>query len=204
MRLAFQIAVRFLSSSKSQTILIALGIAIGISVQIFIGSLISGLQKSLVDTTIGNAAQISIVSDADNRLIEKYEPIADAARRREPRLTAISPVLDQPGLIIDGDRSNSILMRGFDFTRAEEVYEFSERLLVGRLPERDSHAVIGVDLARELGVQPGDSIEVTVLGNIRKSFTVVGIFDSRSRVLTNPGFWSISRRSRIYLPRGML
>jgi len=46
-------------------------------------------------------------------------------------------------------------MRGFDFTRAEEVYEFSERLLVGRLPERDSHAVIGVDLARELGVQPG-------------------------------------------------
>jgi len=202
MRLAFQIAVRFLSSSKSQTILIALGIAIGISVQIFIGSLISGLQKSLVDTTIGNAAQISIVSDADNRLIEKYEPIADAARRREPRLTAISPVLDQPGLIIDGDRSNSILMRGFDFTRAEEVYEFSERLLVGRLPERDSHAVIGVDLARELGVQPGDSIEVTVLGNIRKSFTVVGIFDSRSRVLTNPGFWSISRRSRIYLPLG--
>jgi len=73
MRLAFQIAVRFLSSSKSQTILIALGIAIGISVQIFIGSLISGLQKSLVDTTIGNAARSRIVSDADNRLIEKYE-----------------------------------------------------------------------------------------------------------------------------------
>ena len=57
-------------------------IAIGISVQIFIGSLITGLQKSLVDTTIGNAAQISVVSDADDRLIEKYEPIAAAALRR--------------------------------------------------------------------------------------------------------------------------
>ena len=177
MRIAFQIAVRFLSSNKGQTILIAFGIAIGISVQIFIGSLITGLQKSLVDTTIGNAAQISIVSDADDRLIEKYEPVADAARRREPRLTAISPVLDRPGLIVDGDRSNSILMRGFDFARAEQVYEFSERLLVGRLPERDSHAVIGVDLAKELDVQPGDLIEVTVLGGIKKSFTLVGIFD---------------------------
>ncbi len=177
MRIAFQIAVRFLSSNKGQTILIALGIAIGISVQIFIGSLITGLQKSLVDTTIGNAAQISVVSDADDRLIEKYEPIAAAALRREPRLTAISPVLDQPGLIIDGDRSNSILMRGFDFARAEQVYEFSERLVVGRLPERDSQAVIGVDLAKELGVQPGDLIEVTVLGGIKKSFTLVGVFD---------------------------
>jgi len=177
MRIAFQIAVRFLSSNKGQTILIALGIAIGISVQIFIGSLITGLQKSLVDTTIGNAAQISVVSDADDRLIEKYEPIAAAALRREPRLTAISPVLDQPGLIIDGDRSNSILMRGFDFVRAESVYEFSKRLVVGRLPERDSHALIGIDLARELGVQPGDSIEVTVLGGIKKSFTLVGVFD---------------------------
>lgn len=177
MRIAFQIAVRFLSSNKGQTILIALGIAIGISVQIFIGSLITGLQKSLVDTTIGNAAQISVVSDADDRLIEKYEPIAAAALRREPRLTAISPVLDQPGLIIDGDRSNSILMRGFDFARAEQVYEFSERLVLGRLPERDSQAVIGVDLAKELGVQPGDLIEVTVLGGIKKSFTLVGVFD---------------------------
>lgn len=177
MRIAFQIAVRFLSSNKGQTILIALGIAIGISVQIFIGSLITDLQKSLVDTTIGNAAQISVVSDADDRLIEKYEPIAAAALRREPRLTAISPVLDQPGLIIDGDRSNSILMRGFDFARAEQVYEFSERLVLGRLPERDSQAVIGVDLAKELGVQPGDLIEVTVLGGIKKSFTLVGVFD---------------------------
>ncbi len=44
MKLAFRIALRFLFSSKGQTVLITLGIAIGISVQIFIGSLISGLQ----------------------------------------------------------------------------------------------------------------------------------------------------------------
>jgi len=49
MRLAFSIAMRFLSSSKTQTLLIVLGIAIGVSVQVFIGSLIQGLQKDLVD-----------------------------------------------------------------------------------------------------------------------------------------------------------
>ena len=59
MKLPFKIALRFLKSSKGQTVLIALGIAIGVSVQIFIGSLIQGLQKSLVDTTIGNQPQVS-------------------------------------------------------------------------------------------------------------------------------------------------
>ena len=49
MRLGFKIAKRFLKSNLGQTILIIMGIAIGVSVQIFIGILIQGLQKSLVD-----------------------------------------------------------------------------------------------------------------------------------------------------------
>ncbi len=49
MLLPFKIAIRFLKFSKGQTILITLGIAIGVSVQLFIGLLINGLQTSLVD-----------------------------------------------------------------------------------------------------------------------------------------------------------
>ena len=52
MKLSFNIATRFLKSNLSQTLIIILGIGIGISVQIFIGSLIQGLQKSLVEKTI--------------------------------------------------------------------------------------------------------------------------------------------------------
>ncbi len=188
MRIAFKIALRFLLSNKGQTILIALGIAIGISVQIFIGSLISGLQKSLVDTTIGNASQITIVSDADDRLLRGYEEISRAAYRQEPRLTAVSPVLDQPGLIINEDRSESILMRGFDFDRAESIYEFSQRIPVGRLPLRDNQAMIGTDLAKELGVVIGDSIEVTVQNNTKRTYLITGIFDLKVQTVNKTWF----------------
>ncbi|HAY98838.1 MAG TPA: ABC transporter permease, partial [Mesotoga sp.] len=68
MRLAFSIAMRFLSSSKTQTLLIVMGIAIGVSVQVFIGSLIQGLQKDLVDTTIGSSSQITVSSSENNRV----------------------------------------------------------------------------------------------------------------------------------------
>jgi len=79
MRLAFKIALRFLTSSKGQTILIAFGIAIGISVQIFIGSLIEGLQISLLDATIGNASHITVSATAafitTFRVFNNYECI---------------------------------------------------------------------------------------------------------------------------------
>ena len=48
MKLAFSIAKRFLGYSKGETVLIAIGIAIGVSVQIFIGLLITGLQEGLI------------------------------------------------------------------------------------------------------------------------------------------------------------
>jgi len=177
MRVAFKIALRFLSSNKAQTIMIALGIAIGISVQFFIGSLISGLQRSLISVTIGNAAQITIVSNSDDRLINNYERLLNAASQIEPRLTAVSPVMDQPGLVIVDERSNSILVRGFDFNRAEKIYEFRERLVEGVLPKGSSQALIGIDLAEELNLELNDTIEVTVLGDIKDTFRISGIFD---------------------------
>ena len=61
-----KIALRFLKSGKTQTIFILLGIAVGVSVQIFLGSLITSLQVSLVDKTIGNSAHITIQSEDDS------------------------------------------------------------------------------------------------------------------------------------------
>jgi len=177
MRTAFIIALRFLVFNKGQTALILFGIAIGISVQFFIGSLINGLQNSLINTTIGNAAHISITSDADDRLIENFDRLLSDIQQKDSRLTAIVPVFDQPGLIIDNERSNSILIRGFDLERAEAIYEFSQRLVEGDLPLRTNEAAIGLELAKDLGVRLGDSINVTVLEGISDDFRVTGIFD---------------------------
>ncbi|WP_371079150.1 hypothetical protein, partial [Salmonella enterica] len=58
--LPFRIALRFLKTSPVQSGLIMGGIAIGIAVQIFVGSLITSLQANLIDTTIGSAPQITL------------------------------------------------------------------------------------------------------------------------------------------------
>ncbi|MFC1905524.1 hypothetical protein ACFLXL_01805 [Chloroflexota bacterium] len=60
--LAFRIALRFLTQGKGQTILILTGIAVAVAIQLFVGLLIDSLQKNLVERTIGNSPQITIVS----------------------------------------------------------------------------------------------------------------------------------------------
>ena len=89
MKLALRIAWRFLTSSKSQTILIILGIAIGVSVQVFIGSLIAGLQQSLLDTAIGRSSQITISPAERGERIADYEAIINDLKASEPEISAI-------------------------------------------------------------------------------------------------------------------
>lgn len=117
MKLAFQIATRFLKSSKGQTILIALGIAIGVSVQIFIGSLIQGLQKSLVDTTIGNQPQITLTSNNEEKLIADYKEIVDRISANEEEVINLSVAADGPALISKNEETYSILLRGFNIDK---------------------------------------------------------------------------------------
>lgn len=183
MRLAFNIAVRFLRSGKGQTILIALGIAIGVSVQIFIGSLIQGLQIDLVDTTIGSQSQITISSDSDDSLIEGYQELAKRIDSDYPNVRFVSPAADGPALIRKDDNSYSILLRGFDFAKAEGIYKINDKL-TGSLPEKGG-VLVGRDLSEESGIKAGDKIDIFFGEGKSETLTVSGVFDLGTASLNN-------------------
>ena len=63
--LSIKIAIRFLKTGGAQNVLIVIGIAAAISIQVFVGLLIDSLQKTLVDRTIGNSPLITIISSTD-------------------------------------------------------------------------------------------------------------------------------------------
>ncbi|SFN65878.1 ABC transporter permease [Proteiniclasticum ruminis] len=177
MKLAFQIATRFLKSSKGQTILIALGIAIGVSVQIFIGSLIQGLQKSLVDTTIGNQPQITLTSNNEEKLIADYDEIVERISENEEEVINLSVAADGPALISKDDETYSILLRGFNIEDADKIFNIKESLVDGTLPENEGEVLIGVDLKEEAGISIGDEIELLANFGDTATVTVTGFFN---------------------------
>lgn len=177
MKLPFSIALRFLKSSKGQTILIAMGIAIGVSVQIFIGSLIQGLQKSLVDTTIGSQPQITLTNKKGDKRISNYEELLKKIEDQQKEVINLSAAADGPALFSQDDETFSLSIRGFEIDEADGIYNIKDSMVEGNLPKEDYEAIIGLDLSKNASLEVNDEIEVVTNSGETKTFTITGIFD---------------------------
>ncbi len=177
MKLAFKIAVRFLKSSKGQTALIVLGIAVGVSVQIFIGSLIQGLQGSLINKTIGNSPQITISSDTEEGTIGNYKDITQKISSKDRGIINLSVTADGPALIKEENKNFSVLIRGMNLKDSDKIYNIKERIYEGREPEREKETIIGRELQEELGIELGDKIEILANSGQIEKLKVTGFYD---------------------------
>lgn len=189
MRLSASIAVRFLKSNKTQTIVIILGIGVGVAVQIFIGSLILGLQTSLIDKTIGNSSQITVASAEDNGLFQYDPALLDRIEKADQRIEKASPVLDQPAFL-DAETSQSVVVRGFDMARAEGIYQFSSYLTEGTLPDAQGEFLVGSLLQEKNSLSVGDTINLVSTDRRTINGTISGFFDLKVAAVN--GSWCVT------------
>ncbi len=177
MKFPLKIAWRFLKSGKGQTLLILAGIAIGISVQVFIGLLIQGLQASLVDSTIGNSSQITIEAVENNGEIFDYQEKEDTVRDEIEGVEELSPTLTLPAFISLEEEAESALIRGFEFEKAEGIYGFQEKITEGSLPENSGEVMVGIGLAENLNLKIRDVLEIFNFDGDQGDVEITGIFD---------------------------
>lgn len=182
MKLAFSIASRFLKTNKGQTILIILGITIGVAVQIFIGSLIDGLQNSLVDKTIGSSSHITINPSGKAKTFEDNESLINQFSEDE-RFVAVSKSLDSSAFVNFDEETYPVLMRGFEFDNANEIYKFDEKLVDGRMPATKMEVLLGKNLIEELGIALNDELELMTPEGVIQNIKVVGSFDLKVAAL---------------------
>ena len=177
MKLAFSIGMRFLRKSKGQTLLIIIGIVIGVAVQVFVGSLIDGLQFSLVDGTIGSQPHVTIVDEESGETFTDDDDLFNELQEDE-RLTAVSKSFSRNGFILqDEDETSAVLMRGLEFDNADEIYNLEDALVEGEMPAGVNEILIGTDFSENTGIEVGDSVEFIATANALEELEVVGLFD---------------------------
>ena len=121
MVLPLRIAARFLASGKGQTALIVGGIAIAISVQVFVGLLIDSLQAGLVEQTVGNSPQVTVRSAEKNVTISRWEEMVTGIGS----LTAVRHVgvsASGNAFVSKSNDSVPVVVRGLNATAIDEVY----------------------------------------------------------------------------------
>lgn len=187
MKLAFGIAKRFLTSAKKQTIVIILGIAVGVSVQVFIGALINGLQANLIDTAIGTQSQITISHETRGQFIDDYEDLLVTLDANDD-IAVASPSISTEGVMSFNGQNINVSMKGENLDRASQIYRYDERLTESNsvLPSQTNEILLGIGLKDLLDVNIGDSISyLDTNSNSTSSLTVTGFVDFKSLRLNN-------------------
>jgi lipoprotein-releasing system permease protein len=174
--LPLRIAIRFLLSGKTQTVLIVGGIAVAISVQVFVGLLLDSLQKGLVDRTVGNSPQVTISSAKENVTIGRWEEIVTIADSLGAT-AAVGVSASANAFVKKGNDSVPVLVRGFDANAVERIYGLEDSLYEGRAVAAAGEVLIGRDLSEELEIAIGDKLQVRTPGGAVVDYTVSGLFD---------------------------
>jgi lipoprotein-releasing system permease protein len=162
------------------------GIALGVTVLIVVLSVMNGFQTEVRTRILGVASHLQITGPSGT--VSDWESVARTARTH-PRVIAAAPYVQAQGMLSSDRAARGVAVRGVLPQAEEQVADFAKHMVSGEVEALRADAfgiVLGVDLARALGVQPGDKIAliapqgiVTPAGVVPrlKQFTVVGSFD---------------------------
>ena len=173
---SFKIATRFLGSSKGQTVLIVIGIAIAISVQVFVGLLLSNLQASLLESTVGNSPHVTIESSLENVTIDDWDQTIQEAEDVSG-IKAITASASSNAFIKKGEKVEPALLRGFDFDEADKIYHMLDALYEGKRPQTNTQCILGKELGEELGVGVGANVSIITSFGTSHDLIISGLYD---------------------------
>ncbi len=196
----FFVALRFLKEGHTQTHLILSGIGVGVGVIVFLSALIGGLQESLIERTLGTQAHVVVRAPEDvvrplstpvpgQAVVPRLEQPAQRLRsivgwpqtldllRGLPRVTAASPTVAGAAFALRGLANRSVALRGIEASSFRQIIDMAPRMTAGEFRVDGTNAVLGVELASDLGVTVGDKVRVETPAGRSDVFLVAGIFD---------------------------
>lgn len=197
MNFEWKIAIRFLKEGKGQSIFILLGIGVGVAVQVFLNTLITGLQEDLIYQTVGTNSHVWVSGeskfeqdllsqenenyikgsyDKGNEQLSDWEKLFNILKERKD-ITAISPLIEGNGFITKNNNTSPIIIKGFDLYNANKIYNISERVIEGTSVLDSNKVLIGKELSESFKIISGDVIKLVLPNGANRNFTVAGIFD---------------------------
>jgi lipoprotein-releasing system permease protein len=181
-----RVALRFLREGRMQSLLIIVGVAAGVAVVAYISALIAGLQANTLEKTLGAQAHITLspleevvaaaTPPAGTTALQQTQPRAQRPRSVAnwaalvpvleglPGVAAVSPMVAGAGLAQRGEASKSIALVGVDLDRYDRIVNLRRKVVDGSARLGPGEAILGRDLAADLGVRVGDRVALVTSG----------------------------------------
>jgi len=197
------VATRFMREGRMQTLLIIGGVALGVSVIVFISALISGLQSNLFRRTLDFQAQILILppeevarplrdpnkQQADMqaailvqpraqrlRSVDQWQKVRDQLLKMK-NVTVVAPVVSGAGFVIRADANRAVTLTGIEPESYLRVIALKDKIIAGSANVTSSDILVGIELAKDMGVSMGDKLTLRSASGGTATLIISGIFD---------------------------
>ncbi len=199
------LAMGFLREGRAQSVMIMIGVAVGVAVIVFVTALIQGLQANIIERTLGTQAHIRLLSSdevnvllpapAGTQLLVQEDKRAQRLRSinnwqqisatldQLPNLTAVSPVVSGPAFVRRGEALESVALVGIDLARYQQIIPLQRYVVSGQLRVGADDVVIGKLLADDLGVRVGSKLRLDTGQQNNTVVNIAGIFELGVREL---------------------
>lgn len=194
---AFHVARRYLLSNPSQTLLLIAGVAVGVTVFVFITALIAGLAVRLTEQVTGSGAHISLesptrvarvlagpdlpvesvalVSTFQRKQIRNWPMIVELLRAN-PSVSAISPQISGSAVLVKSEAVTSVSIIGVEPQGIDAISEITPKIIEGDGDLGADGLLIGVRLAGDLGLSAGQSVRLRTERGVERQLTIKGVF----------------------------
>ncbi len=201
MPISWFLSLKFLREYKSQAALTLAAVAVGVAVMVFLSALITGLQQSLIEQTLGTQPHIVVRAPQDrarnqiegDRILRRAENPAQRSQsirqwqrqllriKANPKVAAVAPLVTGSAFAQRGNGNRPIVVIGMDPEPFDEIIFVSNKLRSGVFSPSGSEAVLGSQLAEDLGIEVGDRVRLSTPEDRNALVTVRGIFDLGNR-----------------------
>ncbi|MGC3979350.1 MAG: FtsX-like permease family protein [Paludibacteraceae bacterium] len=198
-----------LTSKIKQLLVAVLSVTFGISMYVFMNSFMSGVNDAQAEITFTSMPHIKIYNDLASEVpvllpqpkdsntvvmvnnarnirysegIKNAEPIIEAVSRYK-EVTSVTAQLNQNVFIRNGVTKYSVSLSGIDVDNENQVFNTSQYMIAGNyfdLNKQNDGIFIGSKLAKNLGVNMGDNVNIVTSDGISKIFKIIGIFETGS------------------------
>lgn len=162
-----------------------LGILLGVMVLITVLSIMNGFEKELRDKILGVVSHVTV--SGTNGQLADWTAKLDGLKA-EKHVIGAAPYVQKQVMLTNGNLMRGVVLQGIEPSLQGQVSDVNFKMLRGsfdQLKPREYGIVLGVEVAANLGVMPGDKVtvivpqvQVTPAGILPrlKRFTVVGIY----------------------------
>ncbi|HWL53102.1 MAG TPA: ABC transporter permease [Chthoniobacteraceae bacterium] len=166
------LALRYLKPKRTFvsviTLISIIGVMLGITVLILVISVMTGFERELRQKVLGFDPHILVGNPEGGGLPDWQEVMKEIAAA--PRIEAAAPFVQGP-VIVESKRGDGFQrlapnIRGIDVELESKVTRIGDFIREGKLDLSGNTTVIGIDLARSLGVGVGDKVTIYSPGNV--------------------------------------